>query len=123
MLINDFFTIKQKRTEQETNFFEIGLNCDHQIFKAHFPDNPMVPGVCIIEIVKELTKSIFNSNLVIKTIKNVKFLQILSPTQHPEFSCSINALVNSEGKIEVKASIFHDELVFSKLSLILEVVK
>ena len=63
--------------------YDIRLQPDHTIYKAHFPGEPITPGVCVIQIAKELLEDYLQRPLAIKAVKNVKFLAVVSPLQHP----------------------------------------
>ena len=82
-LLNDFFQINSKTVEEKTTNVEISLNPDHFIFKAHFPDLPITPGVCIIQMALEIMSEITKQILVLDSIKNVKFLSVLQPDNKP----------------------------------------
>lgn len=53
MLLQDFYTLEQL-TETGANKHEatIDINPAHEVFKGHFPDNPVMPGVCMMQIIK-----------------------------------------------------------------------
>ncbi len=78
-LKNNLYTITGKSILDGNAIFEIQLNHDNLIYAAHFPDKPITPGVCIIQIAKELMEEILNRELYISNIKNVKFLSIIVP--------------------------------------------
>ena len=66
------------------------------IYKAHFPDEPVTPGVCIIQIAKELMEDHLKQPLDIKTIKNVKFLNVISPVTTPHVTYVFEKIVIDE---------------------------
>ncbi len=69
-LINNLFKILKK----EENYYLIQLaNKEHQVFKAHFKDNEILPGFLQIDIIADL-----NSHEIISIIK-AKFIKILKP--------------------------------------------
>ncbi len=49
------------------------------VYQAHFPGNPVTPGVLMIGIVVELLKKYFNRSIQLRRAKNVKFLSIMTP--------------------------------------------
>lgn len=52
MLLNDFFKITDiKNADKYT--ISIEMNPKHDIYKGHFPGNPITPGVCLTQMVKE----------------------------------------------------------------------
>ena len=59
--------------------FVIKFNPDHIIYKAHFPNNPITPGVCIVQIAKELFNFALQKDCTIKKLKNVKFINPILP--------------------------------------------
>ena len=82
-LINDFFYINSKTIEEESTTVEISLNPEHFIYKAHFPNLPITPGVCIIQMALEIMSDIYTQKLVLESVKNVKFLSVLQPDSTP----------------------------------------
>jgi 3-hydroxyacyl-[acyl-carrier-protein] dehydratase len=83
MLINDFYTcsdIVQGDTEYSCL---ISFNAEHAIFGGHFPGQPIVPGVCMMEIVKELLQQLVSKPLMLHQAGNVKFLGLITPDVTP----------------------------------------
>ncbi len=76
-LRNNLYTISNSDTENGA--FSILLNTNSVIYAAHFPEMPITPGVCVIQIVKELAEVMLGKKLSIATIKNAKFLKVLRP--------------------------------------------
>jgi 3-hydroxyacyl-[acyl-carrier-protein] dehydratase len=75
ILKDDFFKI----IEQNGNDFLIKLNKNHWIYCAHFPKNPITPGVILIQISSELLQTIVNCKLFLQKIKNLKFIAVVNP--------------------------------------------
>jgi len=57
----------------------ISIDPGHDIFNGHFPGQPVVPGVCMIQIVKELLEAQWGRSLLLQDAGQVKFLQLLQP--------------------------------------------
>ncbi len=93
MILKNFYKINSKeKTEDENTFsFEIEINKDHPIFEGHFPDNPVMPGVCMMQIIKEITEDIVGTKLFMEKCSNVKFMAVINPR--------INSILNLEIKI------------------------
>ena len=47
----DSFSYQEEKIEAE-----ISIDVHHKIFEGHFPGQPVLPGVCMIQIVKELVE-------------------------------------------------------------------
>jgi 3-hydroxyacyl-[acyl-carrier-protein] dehydratase len=52
---------------------------DHACFPGHFPENPILPGVLLLERVMSYVQSQLTSPLQKYTLLNVKFLSAVSP--------------------------------------------
>lgn len=52
---------------------------DHASFPGHFPENPILPGVLLLERVMSYVQSQLTSPLEKYTLLNVKFLAAVSP--------------------------------------------
>jgi glycosyltransferase involved in cell wall biosynthesis len=82
------------------------------IYQAHFPNNPITPGVCLIQAAMELFAVLRGKNFSIKTLKNVKFTAPVSPTEYSEVDFHL-AFSDNNLKVEIREK----ETVFSKMSL------
>jgi len=55
------------------------FNPEHEIFKGHFPDQPVVPGVCMVQMVKEFMELATEQQLLFHKGHQIKFLQLIVP--------------------------------------------
>lgn len=79
-LFKDFYTILSFDTElSNTAKASLRLNKDHPVFTGHFPGQPVTPGVCMMQIIKELGEKWANTPLQLRTARNVKFMAIINP--------------------------------------------
>ena len=74
MLIEGLYTIEVLKNTEADITAKIKLNASHEIFKGHFPGNPIMPGVCMMQIIKELTEKVLDKNLFRQTSTNIKFM-------------------------------------------------
>jgi 3-hydroxymyristoyl/3-hydroxydecanoyl-(acyl carrier protein) dehydratase len=56
------------------------IAADHPSLAGHFPNNPIVPGVLLLDYARELLQ-LWQPQWRIKTLAQVKFLQPVTPTQ------------------------------------------
>ena len=127
LLRNNLYTISQKEIGGLNGCFTIELNSSHFIYLAHFPEEPITPGVCIVQIGQELLELLLEESflkkyrLEIKKVKNVKFLSVISPKNNTTIVYTMKKVEMSEDATEVKAQIevsFKDEIK-AKISLVL----
>lgn len=90
MLLNNLYSIQEKTESENGLVVTIQLNPEHFVYRAHFPDHPVTPGVYLLQVAKEIMSIHFNERLKMDAAKNVKFLQILSPVQNKSAIYKIN---------------------------------
>ena len=93
-------------------------NPEHPIYKAHFPGNPITPGVCVIQAAGELLEQQLHSNIYLKTVKNVRFLSVIIPEKGKKIRYSFSNLVEEENGCKVQVLVNDDSTVYAKISLI-----
>ncbi len=113
-LRNDFYTVKEKRqiSEKEISVV-IELNQTHPIYSGHFPDQPIVPGVCQIQIVKELLEDLMGQKLKMITGDNIKFMGMIIPNLSPIVNIDVNYQIN-DSEIVCDSKLFFGETIFTK---------
>lgn len=55
------------------------VNANSDIFKGHFPDQPVVPGACMLQIVKDVLADTLKLKLQLLKADNIKFLNLVTP--------------------------------------------
>jgi len=55
------------------------INKDNEIFIGHFPGQPVLPGACMLQIVKEVLESTLNIPFRLKKADHIKFLILIDP--------------------------------------------
>ena len=102
MLNKDFYKIQTiNQVDANTIHVSILLNKNHNVFNGHFPNNPITPGVCMIQAIKEIAQTQVNSLLFIHKISNVKFTAIINPNVNPYLILELS-LINENNIIKVK---------------------
>lgn len=115
MLIKDFYKVLSLTQEGNQIQAQIFVNKDHAIFKGHFPGNPVMPGVCIMQIIKELTEQVVGGELFMSKASNIKFKTIINPELHPTLDLQIN-IKEEEDFIKIKNTTKFAETVALQLS-------
>ncbi|CAA9195664.1 hotdog family protein [Flavobacterium collinsii] len=117
MVLKDFYTVlSEEKTGDSKYTIAILVNEKHEVFKGHFPGNPIMPGVCMIQIIKELTESIIKSTLMIQTLSNVKFMALINPEINPELRLELDIVTTEENLVKVKNTTYFNDTVALKLS-------
>lgn len=115
-MLNDFYTITElTQTEVGKYVCNVLLNKNHLIFKGHFPDNPVTPGVCMLQIIKNITENITHKKLFLSKTSNVKFMALINPETNAELTLTFEITENTEN-VTVKNTTSFGETVALKLS-------
>ena len=93
----------------------VKIDSGHRIFNGHFPDNPVLPGVITVDIIKGVLSKSLNKKLTLKKAGNIKFMNIINPKINDVlFVKTIFSL--SENNYKVKATVFFEDTIFVKFS-------
>lgn len=116
-LLNSLYSIKSKDSGNGIRY-DIQLDASHFIYEAHFPNEPITPGVCIIQIAKELLEDHLGQNLNIKIVKNAKFLNVISPLEMPLVTYAFEKILidNLDKTYKVQVLITSSDVSLAKLS-------
>jgi len=119
ILLNDFYTILQTVPTPGVVRAKIAINKNHRIFDGHFPGLPVVPGVCMLQIVREIMEVDCGRELKLSQADNMKFLSVINPEQNNEVDLIVNYTVE-EGKFSINATLFAGTVTFFKLKATLQ---
>ena len=119
MLMNNFFTVVNHETGQGSLKALIEINKGHEILKGHFPGQPVVPGVCMMQIVKELMEMRPNKKLRLNEADIMKFLAVIDPDQHSLIDVAVSFSEQADALV-INASMFSGDVVFFKLKAVLK---
>ena len=109
MLLGEYFTIQNKKEEENKVIFSIALNRDHKVYKGHFPQMPVSPGVCNIQMIKECLQEQVGKKLLLKSILQVKFLSLIVPSMNANLCVNMQITETEEKSYKVKATITNPE--------------
>ncbi|MDB5091223.1 MAG: hypothetical protein JWR09_5217 [Mucilaginibacter sp.] len=59
---------------------ELSINTNSPIFKGHFPGQPVVPGACMLQLVKEVLEDALGQSVQIQKAANLKFIAMIDPS-------------------------------------------
>ena len=124
-LNGDFFVIERNlpQTEGVIYGFDVKLNPEHYIYKAHFPGHPITPGVCLLQMVAELASVAEKCALGVLAVKNAKYTGVVDPTENSLLRFIFTSRSELEdGSLKVQAQVTdprNPEIIFSKFSVTL----
>ena len=83
LLKNDLYQIISSEKSEDSCTYTLRITDKHPLFKGHFPGSPVLPGVCILQIFKELAEENLSTEkpLVYSEIKQCKFVTPVAMNQ------------------------------------------
>jgi len=91
------------------------IDANHRIFEGHFPGQPVLPGVCMVQIFKELLEKATHQKLFLYQAESSKFLALVDPRQTPQLTFVVD-YSTAEGHIKASGVLKNDTATFLKLS-------
>lgn len=121
-LLNNLYSITG--TEPDSRAFTIALRRDCAIYGAHFPGQPVTPGVCIIQVAGELLEAATGLKLALREVKNAKFLAVINPDITASVTYTMQKLEIDGTTSTVKASVTVTDptVTYAKLSLSFSII-
>jgi len=104
MLLKDFYKIEERDEIDNVHVFRLLLNPKHDIYKGHFPDFPIMPGVCSMQIVKECASLVLGKEIQHKEIKTCKFVSAVNPNENPSLLLKLKLSDPTDGIIVITAN-------------------
>lgn len=120
MVLGSLFLVKAFISDGNEIKARLQLVESHEVFAGHFPGQPVVPGVCMMQAVKELAERQTGKKLSLVEADNMKFLSVLDPRVNSVIDATIN-VNESSGKYVVNATLFAGTVTFFKLKAVLNI--
>ncbi len=114
MLLQDFYSYQVLEGAENLVNASISFNAAHDIFKGHFPGTPVVPGVCMMQVVKEMLEQNTSRQLQLQKASHLKFLAMIVPTITPTVNLKLSYTIK-ENIIDTQAELFTSEQSFFKM--------
>ena len=77
MLQNSLYYI----VRNDQNVYTIRFDASHPIFAGHFPEHPIVPGACLVQIAEELAAATYGHAVRFTALRNLRFSRPIIPNQ------------------------------------------
>jgi 3-hydroxyacyl-[acyl-carrier-protein] dehydratase len=112
MLLGELYNIVESSNDGQNIRAQVSFNADNKIFKGHFPELPVVPGVCQLQMLTEVLSYVLQREVELIKASHVKFLKLLNPTEHPRLFMDIKFTGTPGEKLLVQSNYSFGETVF-----------
>jgi 3-hydroxymyristoyl/3-hydroxydecanoyl-(acyl carrier protein) dehydratase len=117
---DNLYYIAETRGGENDFGFTILLNRNHDIYLAHFPGNPIMPGACIIQMCKELMERRTGRHFYIREVIKAKFLAAINPDVCNMLQVDFSRMTAADGGLKVYAAIRSGDTTYVKLHFFLQ---
>ena len=125
-----YYHILSSEITTDAGVFRVALNADCEVYQGHFPGEPISPGVCNIQMIKECTEQCLgytgdnllttgedseSPSILLSHIRQCRLTTLVTPQQHPEVEVRVAILSRSEDTITFRGTIGKGEEVYMEL--------
>lgn len=105
-LLHDFYQVLDLGETPEGRYHAtLSLNPEHPIFGGHFPGAPVVPGVCMLQITKEMLERLCGRPTRLTEARNIKFMSILNPNENKTVRFELSYRTDDNGRWLVESAL------------------
>ena len=114
---NEYFLdlITFDKLEQNDSGYTLpfSINNESEVFEGHFPNQPILPGVVMIELVQRAVEQVLSFKLEVKSAGTFKFLKMIDPIVLSSANLIFSIIVK-EDSWRVKAQIKNNDDIYFK---------
>ncbi len=115
LLENKFFRITDRKLDNDMRgVFHIQIIPDCEVYKGHFPGDPVCPGVCNMETIKECASLMVGRQLRYESIRQCRLTALATPVVCPEVDVTVS-LTEKDGTLQIQGQIADGEQTYMTL--------
>ena len=114
MLIKNYYTIDHISHQGDATVFSVSLRADSDVYRGHFPGQPVSPGVCNIQLIKECAEQVAGKRLLMNHLQQCRLTTLVTPQEHPSVEVTLR-LEEKEGSYKLKATLGKGEAIYLDL--------
>jgi len=111
---NTLFNIREVTHEDGAISAVLIIDRHHDILKGHFPGHPVIPGACMLQVVKEVLERALNQHIRLKKANSLKFLSMIDPEVTTEVQLHMLYRIDQDGSIIVNAKLISSQTLHFK---------
>ena len=96
-LENSYYEQISMHSDGMSGVFYVVLRPDCEVYRGHFPGNPVCPGVCNIQMIKECAERLTGRRLHIGSIRRCRLTAVATPAVCPELAVKVNLQPTESG--------------------------
>lgn len=122
MLQGGLYTISSIQKQETSTGVTLELNARHSIFEGHFPGQPVMPGACLVQMVKEIMQVIISKKIQLQKAKHLKFISMIDPSMDNHLQMQLTHSGLEENEVTVTATLSNNDVVCFKFDGVFGVI-
>ena len=111
---NKIYKIIDSSHSESISKYTIRIDFSNSILKGHFPKKPVLPGVVMCDIIRDLASIKLGVEIQLVNAKNIKFMKMIIPSKNEKYI--VNISINKDNNYKIKATISQNNEIHFKLS-------
>ena len=111
-VVNDeIFLVDELQAGDGSIHAKLSINKNSTILNGHFPGQPVVPGACMLQLVKDILERVLETTLLLKKADYLKFINMMVPGNCESITLDIfynifeDQIIKATGKISSRGSV------------------
>ena len=117
MLRDNLYHIQGCTVRDDGFSFEVALEPDSVIYKAHFPGHPITPGVCLVQTAVELLGIHMEAEYKLAGSQNIKFTSPVVPVSGKLYTFTFCSIRYEDKGLSAKVLVESADVVHAKMML------
>jgi 3-hydroxyacyl-[acyl-carrier-protein] dehydratase len=105
-----------RRTDDGKVHVEVIFDPSHPVFLGHFPEKKIVPGVCMIRLIREIAEAEAGRTLRLVKGDNIKFVSVVEPSADTAMLLDFASSIDEQGGMIAKAELSYGGKTHMKFS-------
>lgn len=122
MLLKDFYSVEKSVKNGPDCCTEIKINKNHDLYRGHFPNRPVTPGVILMQLFKEEAERLSTFKLQLEKASNVKFTAVVDPNEDENLKIFSTIDVNPD-TVWLKGTAEHKNAISLKINAVYKILK
>ena len=113
MLTDPIFKILSINSTEGLISAALEIDINHEIFNGHFPEHPVVPGACMVQLVKDVLEKKLDTTMQLKIANNLKFLSLIDPQIITNLHLKLAYTIEDE-QVKVNGDLVAEDVIYFK---------
>lgn len=110
MLKDKYYSIVSNSYSDNDKLVKIELHKNHPVYRGHFPNKPVSPGVFGLQMIKECIEETLGKQVMITVISQLKFINVMTPENNTILDIEYNINEKCDRTYTVTANIHNETM-------------